>query len=113
MWPSKRGGWAGDLREGDGACGPSFSWRGRARSPDLHKVQMRDGLWPPRSHVFSNRGHKSTGSILKRWDTEGKKDGGGGGEKKRKRERKKEKGRKKEKKITVAVEMCASLMNLC
>ena len=77
---------------------PPFLGGGRARSPDLHKVQMRDGLWPPRSHVFSNRGHKSTGSILKRWDTEGKKDGGGGGEKKRKRERKKEKGRKKEKK---------------
>ena len=83
---------------------PPFLGGGWVRSPGPHKVQMRDGLWPPWSHVFSNRGHKSTGSILKRWDTGGEKEGGGGGGKKKKKE---------EKKITVAVEMCASLMNLC
>ena len=27
VWPSNRGGQTGDLREGDGACGPSFSWQ--------------------------------------------------------------------------------------
>ena len=36
---------------------PPFLGRGRAHGPDLHKVQIRDGLWPPRCHVFSNSGH--------------------------------------------------------
>lgn len=95
---------------------PPFLGGGRAHSPNLHKVQMRDGLWPPQCHVFSNSGHSlpvlssSAGTQRKK-----KRSGQGAVEKKKKRKgkRKRKKRKKKRKKNHSTVEMCASLMNLC
>ena len=95
---------------------PPFLGRGRAHGPDLHKVQIRDGLWPPRCHVFSNSGHSLPVLSSSAGTQREKKEvgAGGGGEKEKEKGEKKKKKREEEKeKNHSTVEMCASLMNLC
>ena len=60
----------GILGKGGGASGPSFSWQGFP----IYVIYggRRNGLWPPWHRVFSTSSFQSSGSILKRQDTEPK-----------------------------------------
>lgn len=94
------------------ACGPSFSWWGVGHhSPNLHKVQMRDGPLAP-SSVMSSVTAATVLVLSSSAGTQRKKKevGAGAVEKRKEKGKKRKKGRRKEKNHST-VEMCTSKLD--